>query len=444
MKPSRRGRSGGGGGRHHRANPPAQRVVELVIEEIGGRGDGIAHLDGDTVFVPYTVPGDHVLARIESKRGDALVATPVEVLAVGAQRALAPCSHYGICGGCSLQHLDAEAYRAWKSTQLTQALARQGLGEVATSPLIAVSPGTRRRATFGFLHRRGGLLLGFNARTSHMLVGLEECHLLAPALADFLPGLRDILRRVIPEGGKGDVTVTAAENGLDVVVDSRLDLDLAAREALAEAAGKYDLARLSWRQPGSGFAEPVAARRPPLVSFAGIPVSPPPGAFLQPSKAGEDAIASLVVDALGEARMVADLYSGCGSFTFPIATRAAVHAVEGDEALIAALQMAADRAGPKLRVTSEARDLARRPLLAPELKRFDAIVFDPPRAGAAAQVEILAEAGPPVLVGVSCNPATLARDARMLVDGGYRLDSVTPIDQFPWSAHLEAVAVFRR
>jgi 23S rRNA (uracil1939-C5)-methyltransferase len=188
--------------------------------------------------------------------------------------------------------------------------------------------------------------------------------------------------------------------------------------------------------------EPIARRRPPLVRFAGIDVEPPPGAFLQPSVEGEQALAGLVSEAVGTRSPLADLYAGCGSFTFPLAARAVVHAVDGDAAAIQALIAAAARASA--RVSSETRDLARRPLLADELKRFQAVVFDPPRAGAAGQAEILATDGPPLVVAVSCNPATLARDARILANGGYNLVRATPVDQFPWSAHLETVAVFER
>jgi 23S rRNA (uracil1939-C5)-methyltransferase len=237
--------------------------------------------------------------------------------------------------------------------------------------------------------------------------------------------------------------VTLTEAGLDVLVEADARLDLFDRERLAGFADAQDLARLNWRRPGAGFVDPIARRRGAVVRFAGVAVEPAPGGFLQPTKSGELAIAELVTAAIGDAVQVTDLYSGCGSFTFPLAVPGrAVHAVEGEEAPIRALEAAANAQG--LRVTTEVRDLARRPLLAPELKKFQAVVFDPPRAGASAQAEQLAEAGPPVVVAVSCNPATLARDLKILQGGGYRVEAVTPIDQFPFSAHLEAVAVCRR
>jgi 23S rRNA (uracil1939-C5)-methyltransferase len=251
-----------------------------------------------------------------------------------------------------------------------------------------------------------------------------------------------LLRAVVEDGHGGDVVITSTETVLDVVIEAEARLDLFDRERLAAFAESADLARLSWRRPGGGLVEPLAHRRQAMVRFAGIDVALPPGSFLQPSPEGERALASLVFDAVGAATPVADLFAGCGSFTFPLAQKAFVHAVEGEAAAAAALKSAAEHNGA--RVTVECRDLAHRPLLADELKRFQAVVFDPPRVGASAQAEQLAASGPPLVVAVSCNPATLARDAKTLANGGYHLTRATPVDQFPWSAHLEAVAVFER
>ncbi|MBY0430572.1 MAG: class I SAM-dependent RNA methyltransferase, partial [Rhodospirillales bacterium] len=310
------------------------------------------------------------------------------------------------------------------------------------APVVRIPAGTRRRAMFSFSRKRQTLVLGFAARASHTLVDVTECPLLKPDLMAALPTLRALLAEVVDNGVDGDVTVTLTENGLDVLVEAEARLDLFARERLGAFAEARDLARLSWRRPGTGMIEPLARRRPALVLFDGVAVEPPPGTFLQPSVEGEQAIARLVGEAVAELSPVADLFSGCGSFTLPLARSAIVHAVEGEEGALRALKIAADHA--RRRVTVETRDLSRRPLLAPELKRFEAVVFDPPRAGAAAQAEMLAQGGPGCVVAVSCNPATLARDARTLLDGGYGLERVVPIDQFPWAAHLEAVAVFRR
>ncbi|PKU23984.1 class I SAM-dependent RNA methyltransferase [Telmatospirillum siberiense] len=418
------------------------RTLEIDIDELGGRGDGIGRHDGQSVFVPCTVPGDRVLARVDGRKSDGLAASCLELLSPGPGRVTPVCRHFGECGGCSLQHFEEERYRAWKRGLLVIALRRAGFDEDRVAPMIAVAPGSRRRATFAFQRRRGEVTLGFHARASHQVVDIAGCPLLVSPLLDLLAPLRALLRDVVEDGREGDVVATLTETGIDLLIDADARLDLFDRERLAAFAEEIDLARLSWRRPGVGMVEPLSHRRAAQVRFGDIAVDLPPGSFLQPSIEGERALSALVIEAVGAATPVADLFSGCGSFTFPLAAKSFVHAVEGEAAAAQALKSAAERIGA--RVSVECRDLAHRPLLSDELKRFHAVVFDPPRVGAAAQAEQLAAAGPPLVVAVSCNPATLARDAKTLVKGGYRLIRATPVDQFPWSAHLEAVAVFER
>jgi 23S rRNA (uracil1939-C5)-methyltransferase len=424
-------------------NSPAPRTVELMIDTVGARGDGVARLDGEAVFVPFTVAGDRVLARIEGKRGDGLTAALIEVLEPGPGRATPICGHYGRCGGCSAQHLDDSLYAEWKRDLLLTQLARQGLSEVPVEPLVRVPPASRRRADFTFTRAKGRVLLGFNGRATHTVIDIERCPLLDPMLGDALPGLRRMLDGIAVEGG-GQMIVTLTEGGLDVLVEAPARLDLFERETLAAAAETQDLARLHWRRPGDGFIEPIARRRPALVRFGGVAVEPAPGAFLQPTRGGELAITNLILSAIPPNVPVADLYAGCGSFSLPLALRGPVRAVEGEQGPVVALETAARAVG--LPLTAEVRDLARRPLAAHELKSYPAAVLDPPRAGAANQVAELAKriaGGPTTIAMVSCNPATLARDLRTLCDGGWRIERIAPIDQFPWSAHLEAVAILR-
>lgn len=422
------------------------RSLEVTVERIGGRGDGVAGHGDEQVFIPGTVPGETVVVKVEGRRGDGLTASLLQVLTPSPWRREPPCRHYGTCGGCSLQHVGDELYRDWKRGQLVEAMVRAGFDGSLVAPLVPVAPGSRRRAAFAVSKRRQRLCLGFNARASHQIVEIETCPLLSPALTALLPPLRALLSQLLEDGCDGDVIATLTGNGLDLLVEAEARLDLFGRETLAAFAERHDLARLSWRRPGTGMVEPLAHRKPATVRFAGIDVEPAPGGFLQPSAEGGRALASLVFDAVGAKGPVADLYCGCGSFTFPLAQKAAVHAVEGEESALHALKTAADRVSA--RVTTELRDLANRPLTSDELKRFQAVVFDPPRAGAAAQAEQLAAGkpgqGPRLVVAVSCNLATLARDARILSKGGYRLRRATPVDQFPWSAHLESVAVFER
>lgn len=417
------------------------RVAEVAITGLGGRGDGVGMLDGKPVFVPYTVTGDRVLASIEGRRGEGLAASLVQVVTPSPQRVPAVCGHFGDCGGCSVQHVAPAAYTAWKRDLVAAALARQGLGDVPVGALVQVPPGQRRRATFAFARTAAGIVVGFHARATHRIVAVQECPAADPRLVALLAPLHSVLSEVLDKPASGNIAVTLADGGLDVVIECAARLSLAHREALVAFAETADLTRLSWRQPGEA-AEPVVQRRPAVVVFGRVPVELPAGAFLQPSDAGERAIVDLVTAAIGDSDPVCDLFAGCGTLTLPLARQSAVHAVEGEGAALSALRAAADRAG--LRVSTEARDLVRRPLQPSELRRFAALVFDPPRTGAAEQAAALAAGGPPLVVGVSCHPASFAHDARLLVGGGYRLEAVTPIDQFPWAAHVEMVGVFRR
>jgi 23S rRNA (uracil1939-C5)-methyltransferase len=418
------------------------RTVDLEIESIGARGDGIARVDGRPVYVPLSQVGDRLRVRLEAPRGDGLAGRILDVLTPGGGRVTAPCPHFGECGGCALQHIEDGRYTAWKVAQVQAALQRRGFVEPPLRPLVRVAPGTRRRT--GLVAERAGrsIRLGFHARASHRVVDATGCLVLAPPLLALLPPLRAVLPSILVEGERVDITATAVDAGIDLVLSAKRRLELVQREALAETTSQAKIARLTWLTREG--ADPVVAHRPVQVAFGGVPVDLPPGAFLQPTPSGEAALVAAVIGALGDCAQVADLYAGCGTFTFPLARTARVHAAEGDGEAVGALVGAARRAGLAVRVTAARRDLARDPLTVGELADFDGLVFDPPRAGAKAQAEMLARSKVKTVVAVSCDPATFARDAHILVDGGYRLLSVTPIDQFIWSPHLELVAVFRR
>ena len=418
-------------------------TIELTIERIGGRGDGIADHQGRPVYVPFTIAGDTVRARLEGRRGDGQAATLLEVLTSGPHRQPPACGHFGVCGGCALQHLDGSAYQAWKQGRVRETLNRVGLGEVPVGPPVTTAPGMRRRATLAARRTASGVVLGFNERRRHRIVDLAACPVLQPALTDLLRPLRGLLARILTPGDGVEIALAALDGGVDATIAAAGDPDLAAREGLAAFAESADLARLSWRS-GKAPAEPVAQRRPCTIGFGDVPVAVPAGAFLQASVEGEAELARQVTSAVAGAGRVADLFAGLGTFSFPLARTASVHAVDSDGEALAALQAAVNAAGLAGRVTAEARNLFRDPVTAEELRPFDAAVFDPPRAGAAAQAEQLARSEVPVVVGVSCNPVSFARDAASLVGGGYRLEGVTPVDQFLWSEHIELVGVFRR
>lgn len=420
-----------------RSTPAAP--LDLTIEAIGAHGDGVATAGGTQIFVPYTLPGDRVTARPIGPHH----AIPIAWHARAPAHATPACPHFGTCGGCALQHLDPAAYVRWKLAQIETALARRGLHDIPIAPLAQTPPGARRRADFGVIRRGERIEIGFHAYKSAMLVDLDACPVLEPAILALLPPLRRLFAILLAERMRAEILVTATETGLDLLVGAIPAPDRAQREALASFAAANDVARIAWR-PTNGTPEIVVQRRTPCMTFGGVAVALPPGAFLQASAAGERAIVDAVLAATAGAKHVLDLFAGCGTLTFPLARRARVRAVEGAAALAEALDRAARDAGLGGTTRVETRDLSRRPLMPDELSDFDAVVFDPPRDGAAAQAAELARSRVPVVVGVSCNPATFARDARTLVDGGYRLLGVTPIDQFLWSPHLELVGVFRR
>jgi 23S rRNA (uracil1939-C5)-methyltransferase len=418
-------------------------TVTLVIERVGARGDGIACHAGRPVYVPFAAPGDRIAARLGERRGDGRAGVLVTLLAPG-ERAAPRCPHFGHCGGCALQHLAEGAYVAAKEEQVAAALRQHALPADVLRPLRRVPPGTRRRARLLLRQpRRGAALAGFNARMTHDVVDMRQCAVLHPALVALTAPLRALAPLLWPEGGAGAATLTLADSGVDLLLDLGAPPDLARLEALAAFAEAQDLARLAWRAREGGAAVPVAIRRPPRVVLSGVAVDLPEDAFLQASAEAEALLVAEVAAGIRGARRIADLYAGLGTFSFALAPGAQVHAVEGARPAAAALAAAAARAGLP-QVGAHCRDLEARPLLADELARFDAVVLDPPRGGARAQSAALAQARVPRIAAVSCNPASFARDARILVDGGYRLTRVQPIDQFVWSPHVELVASFER
>ncbi|HYZ25814.1 MAG TPA: 23S rRNA (uracil(1939)-C(5))-methyltransferase RlmD [Geminicoccaceae bacterium] len=422
----------------------AGEPYEVVIEAIGARGDGIARRGATRVFVPLALPGDRLRVRIAGRRGDGLVGEPVERLEQ-APRAKPPCPHFGACGGCQLQHLPAAQYRAWKQGQVVTALARQGLRGIPVAPLASTPPGGRRRARLAFVREGGAIRLGFRERTGHRVVAVRTCPVLAPELVALLPPLGDLLAGLDLARGGGEVEITASATGIDLLIVAPPVPGLRDRETLARFAHAHDLARISWAPAAKAEAEPIAQRRVPSVAFDQVQVALPAGAFLQASSAAELLILRAIGEAIGRARDIADLFAGCGTFGLPLAAGGGtVHAVEAEPAMLEALRRAARSAGLAARVTTEVRDLQAAPLAGAELERFDAVVVDPPHSGARAQAAALAASGPGRLAMVSCNPATFARDARSLVEGGYECLWVQPVDAFLWSSRIELVAAFAR
>lgn len=423
--------------RPDRRSRPAARAaapVRLTVETVGAGGDGIAMHDGIRHFVPFTLPGETVIARPLRRTADGVTCALDSVEVPSPRRAAPFCPAFGRCGGCAFQHWTGEDLAAWKRQKIVAALGHRGFAEPPVEATVTCPARSRRRATLALVGRK----IGFREAAAHAIVPIETCPVLLPELSCLIAPLRDVLAPIVAEAA---IALTWTDSGADVLIRSETDPGWEARESLAAFAVAHDLARLAW-DAGYG-AVPMAVARPPAMTFGGVSVAFPDAAFLQPSAEGEAALRDAVLAFAAAPKRAADLFCGLGTFALPLVrTAETVFAADSDGASIAALAAAARGLGPRL--TVKARDLFREPLTAAELSGFDAVVFDPPRAGAAAQAAEIAASEVPVVVAVSCNPASFARDARILADGGYRLDTVVPVDQFPLSPHLELVAAFRR
>ncbi len=399
-----------------------------TIVRLGHQGDGIAE---GPVYAARTLPGEIVQGKlVGSQLTDIRVDTPSD------QRVTAPCRHYKACGGCQLQHASDAFVADWKVDVVRNALAGQGLN-AEMRPIRTSPPQSRRRATIAVRRTKKGTLAGFHGRASDTITEIPDCRLLHPDLLAAIPVAGALALLGGSRKGVLAVTLTLSDAGLDVAVKGGKPLDGPLEQALAQATEHHKLARLTWDD------EVIAMRQPPVHSFGAAEVVPPPGAFLQATKDGEQALLKAVLEILQGAKRVADLFAGSGTFSLPISEHAEVHAVEGEAAMTRALDQGWRKAQGLKHVTTEARDLFRRPLMPDELQKFDAVVLDPPRAGAEAQVAELAQAKPPVIAYVSCNPVTFARDAKTLVDAGYALEWVQVVDQFRWSSHIELAACFQ-
>lgn len=412
---------------------------KLSISRLGGQGDGIAETPQGQVFVPFTAPGDVINAAVEKTRG-----TLISLVAPSPDRVAPPCPHFGPdtdeagCGGCALQHVADTAYREWKRGLVVAALESRNI-KVDVDPLVVCEPHARRRVVFAARRTEKGAVLGFNRASSHHIVPVETCVVASERINQALPALRTLATAVAVGKEAFRVSVLDAAPGLDISVEAPFQIAEPDRLRIISAVrAEPQAARLTFN------GEILIEKQPPEIEFGRVIVNPPPGGFVQASKAAEDVMGDLVVRHLRKSKRVADLFSGSGTFAFRLAETSHVHAVEGDAAALAALDKAARRTQGLKPVTVEKRDLFRRPLMVPELKAYQGLVFDPPRAGADKQAEDIARSAISRVAAVSCNPVTLARDLEILIKGGYRLLSVTPIDQFLWSSHVEAVALLER
>ncbi len=404
-------------------------MTEYRIHRLGQHGDGIAE---GPVFAPLTLPGELVTGTLVGQTlRDIRIVTPSD------QRVAPPCRHFKTCGGCQLQHASDALVADWKVDVVRHALAAQGL-ETELRPIVTSPPQSRRRATLSARRTKKGAMAGFHGRASDVIVEIPGCQLLLPEVMAGLPVAEKLAQVGTSRKAALAATLTASENGLDVAVANGKPLDGPLRQELAALCDQTGIARLSWD------GEVIAQRTPPYQCFGRADVVPPPGAFLQATAHGEAALLEAVREAVGEAAHIVDLFAGCGTFTLPLAESAAVHAVETEEGMLAALDHGWRMAKGLKPVTTKARDLYRRPLLPDELAKVDAVVLDPPRAGAEAQVAEIAASTVRRVAYVSCNPITFARDAAVLVQAGFTLDWVQTVDQFRWSSHVELAAQLTR
>jgi 23S rRNA (uracil1939-C5)-methyltransferase len=421
--------------------------VDTRIAYVGADGDGIgAHPDGSRLYVPLTVPGDFVRVRPMGRRGDGWSAEIESILEQGAGRRAPACAHFGLCGGCTSQHWDEDAYLDWKTGRLSAALRRAGFDDPAMASIVRGAPGTRRRIDLAVRRVLGSVTIGLHRARGTEIVDLTECAVAHPVLLALIAPLRQTLSALAAIRREASVVINLLDSGPDILLRTDGDLITPDRTKLTHFAQTHNLPRISWAF-GNGRPEGVCVLRPPVTSLSGVTIAPPPGAFLQATREGEAAIVAAVLEGL-PAKLVKkaralELFSGCGTISFALAPRIRVLAIEGDEDLVTACHNGINQAGLMGKIEVRKRDLSRQPFLAKELSGFGVAILDPPHAGAVAQMPHIAQAKVPTVIYVSCDPVSLGRDASVLHHAGYRLEKVTPIDQFLWSARLESVAVFR-
>ncbi|HWE72440.1 MAG TPA: class I SAM-dependent RNA methyltransferase [Stellaceae bacterium] len=417
---------------------------EFRIDALTSKGEGVGASKDGRVYIDRALPGDRIEAKMRRDIDGVLRGDVLAIVEPSPHRVAPPCPHYALCGGCTIQHASDAFYRDWKTGIVRDALAAKRLNPKIWRAPIFLPPGGRRRITFTAEKQGNTVTLGYSRRRQRQVVAIEACLVADPAIIALRPKLAPLLVPILQEGKPATAFVQTVGGQVEIVITGPVGAhrppDTAVREAMTALAGALAIDRLSWRAHLGDAPAVIIEHRPISVRFGALDVALPPLGFLQPTPAGEAALVAAVMAALPAAGHFADLFAGSGTFTGPMLARGSVDAFEN---VVPTIRML-DEAKSGLPLEAMRRDLCREPLSRAEAERYDAIVFDPPRAGAEAQVKELAGSAVPVLVGVSCNPATFARDARILIDGGYRLDSVQVIDQFTFSHHVELVASFSK
>ena len=407
-------------------------MTSYTIERLGYQGDGVFTDGGRDVFAPFTLPGEVVSGSIQGDRLiDLRVETPSDT------RIKPMCRHFKTCGGCVTQHAQDDYLADWKQTAVRETLSRHGLTP-HFRPIITSPPRSRRRAAFSGRRTKKAAMVGFHGARSDALIEVSDCALVQPEILIGLDGFKTLVRAAASRSSEVKIAVTTSSGGLDVDVRDGKEMTTELMSEVVKIAQTENYARLSWD------GDVILERQPPLQTFGSAQVRPPAGSFLQATPEGEQALVNAVLEISAGAKKAVDLFAGCGTLSLPLAEIAEVHAVEGDADMTTALDTGWRHSDGLKTVTTEARDLFRRPLLSDEFKGVDVVVLDPPRAGAKAQIEVLCDAGVPTIAYVSCNPSTFARDAERLVAAGYEFQWVQVVDQFRWSAHSELVGAFQK
>ncbi len=406
-----------------------QQIIELHIEDLTDLGQGFAHYDGKAVFVPFTMKGEEVEAKIVKKIKGVLIAIPQRFIKQNPDRVEAICKHFGNCGGCALQHLNANDYHQFKKQRAMEAIKKAGFGEDILKEVIHAGPYSRRRVAWTVKQGR----LGFFKAQSHFFVPIDECHTITKPLLDVFHSFPK-LESLSPV--QDEVMAVEADTGIDILIKARQEISLRDMETLKNYAESQDIARISWRYKG---IRPIIEQKIVAMKFGEVEVPLTSGSFTQPTRKGQEAITQFVLKYLEKYNPILDLFSGIGTYSFPLARNAKIHAIEGDQEMVESLLKATARYGYN-NITAEKRDIMQNPFPAMNIKDYEAAVINPPRAGALEQTIEIARARIPHVVMVSCNPATFTRDAKILKDSGYDMKSAIAIDQFPWSSHLEILA----
>lgn len=416
-------------------------LLELTIDDIGDQGDGIAHLDKKTIFVDGALTGERVLVELEESKDLVQRAELKEILLESSWRCNPPCLHFNECGGCKLQHMNDDSYSNYKIGRLHRIMTATGIDLPNFMAPVITAAKTRRRARLAARHTKNGIILGFNGWRSNFIVDIEECHVMTPAIMKVVSKLREALSIWLPYGDTCDVQISALHDGIDVLLIGGPALGMEQREMLAEIAAMLNIAHLSWKKWDRSPAEPIAHMVPIFASFGGTRIPFPPGSFLQATAAGEEALIKFVQSVAKPGQRVLDLFSGLGTFGLSVEEPKSLLCVDLDGPAIEALELHARRTN---NMEVELRHLINQPMTPGECDQFDLVIMDPPRGGAKAQTKNLAKSNVPDIIAVSCDPVSFARDAKILVEGGYQMMSILPVDQFLWSTHLECIAHFKK